>query len=239
MLQKIQQARDLCLEADSMSEGLCNTAYALTGCTYQRELCITAIEAPDTVRRRIDAAGWAYLMNESGMKSFMDTAAREEWSKKINDCEVPDLTMENITATFAALHDSRGDMFERGVINVFKRLSWHYKTNQPQKFGKRVILSYIGQPGVSMDYRKQSELDDLGRVMHVLDGKPEADHRNGYGAAFNDAKRAYKKEFDCPYFSARLFKKGSAHLTFKRPELVEKMNQILAKHYPGCLPAPV
>ncbi len=37
------------------------------------------------------------------------------------------------------------------------------------------------------------------------------------------------------YFTIRYFQKGTAHLTFKRPELVEKMNDIIAKHYPGIL----
>jgi hypothetical protein len=30
------------------------------------------------------------------------------------------------------------------------------------------------------------------------------------------------------------FQKGSGHITFKRMDLVEKMNNIVAKHYPGC-----
>ncbi len=37
------------------------------------------------------------------------------------------------------------------------------------------------------------------------------------------------------YFVIRYFQKGSAHLTFKRLALVEKMNDIIAKHYPGML----
>ncbi|HCP4757187.1 TPA: DUF4942 domain-containing protein, partial [Escherichia coli] len=33
-------------------------------------------------------------------------------------------------------------------------------------------------------------------------------------------------------FSIRYFRKGSAHITFKHPELVEKLNAVLAKRYP-------
>ncbi|EPP0706643.1 DUF4942 domain-containing protein [Klebsiella michiganensis] len=33
-----------------------------------------------------------------------------------------------------------------------------------------------------------------------------------------------------------LTKKGSAHVTFTRPDLVEKVNDIIARHYPGALP---
>lgn len=32
------------------------------------------------------------------------------------------------------------------------------------------------------------------------------------------------------------FQKGSGHITFKRLDLVEKMNDIVVKHYPGRYP---
>ncbi|HDG9794859.1 TPA: DUF4942 domain-containing protein [Raoultella planticola] len=38
------------------------------------------------------------------------------------------------------------------------------------------------------------------------------------------------------YFTIRNFQKGTTYLTFKRPELVEKMNNIIAKYYPNQLP---
>lgn len=46
-------------------------------------------------------------------------------------------------------------------------------------------------------------------------------------------KDVYEDEF----FSIRYFQKGTAHLTFKRLELIERMNDIIAKHYPGMLAA--
>ncbi|MGI1228758.1 DUF4942 domain-containing protein, partial [Raoultella ornithinolytica] len=38
-------------------------------------------------------------------------------------------------------------------------------------------------------------------------------------------------------FTIRFFQKGSGHITFKRMDLVEKMNDIIANHYPGMLAA--
>ncbi|MER1483991.1 DUF4942 domain-containing protein, partial [Enterobacter hormaechei] len=45
--------------------------------------------------------------------------------------------------------------------------------------------------------------------------------------------------FTCEYFTVRAYKKGSAHITFTRPDLVEKVNDIIARHYPGALPPKV
>lgn len=47
----------------------------------------------------------------------------------------------------------------------------------------------------------------------------------------NPDKDFYEDEF----FRVRYFQKGTAYLTFKRLELVERMNDIIAKHYLGML----
>jgi len=47
----------------------------------------------------------------------------------------------------------------------------------------------------------------------------------------NPAKDVYEDEF----FSIRYYQKGTAHLVFKRLELIERMNDIIAKHFPGML----
>lgn len=199
-------------------------------------------DAPKTIQQAIDKSAWHYLMNESGMRSFMDADARKEWDDQIYNGTVPDLTIENVEATFNLLHTQRGEMFERGVISCFRRLSWNYKTNEPFKFGKRIILSYLfsvygsgSNTWLSLNSRTCDELEDLLRVFNVLDGKPQADHRNGVRHALDVAKSERKMEHDGEYFHLRWFKKGSGHLTFKRTDLVDRMNQILAKHYPKAL----
>ena len=198
-----------------------------------------AADLARALRLGIDCAAWQYLMHESGLRSLMDADARAKWDKAISEGDVPELTDTNVRSTFKMLHDSRGEMFERGVIACFKSLAWCYKTNLPQKFGKRIVMTYL--MGAYYGDRKADELDDLQRVMAVLDGKPEPDHRNGVRAALSsqglrwDNKRG---ECETEYLHIRTFKNGNGHVTFKRPDLVERMNKIIAKHYPGALPAP-
>ncbi len=195
-------------------------------------------------RQAIDSDGWAYLMNQTGLRTFMDAKARQEWDYGLKDGKFPEMTAENIRATFSQLHESRGDMFERGVIANFKQLSWVYASNLPQKFGKRVIIRYVTSPewgGANHD--KCNQLDDLSRCFHVLDSKPEPDHRNGWYGRVAAASRAsgrgvMRTETEDDYLSVKTFKNGNGHVVFKRPDLVDKMNLILAKHYPDALAAP-
>lgn len=201
------------------------------------------------IKKGIDATGWQYLMHESGMRSLMDATARQKWDGAVHEGDIPELTAPNIRSTFTMLHDSRGEIFERGVIECFRSLSWHYKTNQPQKFGKRIVLTYLrnsvtgGKWGgaSSLGYpnnRSCDKLDDLSRVFSVLDGKPEPDHRAGwYGRVSNCARLSDPMPAD-DYMSIKRFRNGNGHATFLRLDLVDKMNKIIAKHYPGALPAP-
>jgi len=73
-------------------------------------------------------------------------------------------------------------MRDEGVIECFQKLSWDYKTNNPVKFGKRIIMRSVTRFFVcsySPEHDATNTLDDLMRVFHLIDGKPEADHRNG------------------------------------------------------------
>ncbi len=55
----------------------------------------------------------------------------------------PEISEANILSTFEQLHQNKDEVFERGVINVFKGLSWDYKTNSPCKFGSKIIVNNL------------------------------------------------------------------------------------------------
>ncbi|MBN5417371.1 DUF4942 domain-containing protein [Serratia marcescens] len=200
----------------------------------------TAISA---ITRNIDRSIWRDLMLKSGMISLMDAQSRDEWYKTLDEGKLPEISEENILATFEQLHHSKGEVFERGVINVFKGLSWDYKTNNPCSFGKKIIINNLvtyNRWGFSLNWGwRRDQLIDLERMLFLLDGKPIPDNRGDICTRLmahirdNPTKDVYEDEF----FSIRYFQKGTAHLTFKRLDLVGKMNDIIAKHYPGMLPA--
>ena len=129
-----------------------------------------------TFQTIVDAGGWTTLLHDSGLRSIMSAAKRQEVDADLRAEKVPPLTREAILATFSSLHESRREMFEQGVIECFRRLSWNYKTNRPQKFGKRMVMTYLTAYG-SANLPQSEMLDDLLRVFHLCDGKPEADHR--------------------------------------------------------------
>lgn len=198
-------------------------------------------KALPAITRNIDRSLWRDLMLKSGMLSLMDAQARSQWYQNLEDGDLPAISEANILSTFEQLHQSKAEVFERGIINVFKGLSWDYKTNSPCFFGKKIIINNLvthNRWGYSLTWGfRRDQLADLERMLYLLDGKVIPDNRADISINLMDHIRdnAGKDVYEDTYFSIRYFQKGTAHLTFKHPELVDKMNDIIAKHYPGML----
>jgi hypothetical protein len=186
----------------------------------------------DESARSVDAALWDHLLTESGLWTFFDAQAREEWRKQIDEGATPALTPDNIRATFEQLYAQRGTFFERGVVKLFRSLSWDYKTNEPVLFGKRIIVKGVTSGWGS---RSSDALDDLDRAFHVLDGKPEPDHRSSIKSRLPVSYDAKAYTLETPYLRLKGFKNRNGHVEFMRPDLVEKLNLILARNSPRDL----
>lgn len=206
VVERITKAHALLQEVGTLADSIFgeqHTFRAITlQCCFDRSKRFTEADDLTYFVKQYDAALWSMLLKESGLRTFMDATARSKWDADIDSCNVPALTRENINATFSNLYNDRGLMFERGVVAVFGSLSWDYKTNNPVKFGKRIINRRVvwscGGKVMGVDSEGASKVDDLLRVMAVLD--------------------------------------GNAHITFLRPDLVDLMNKIVAKHHPSALP---
>ncbi|WP_374941093.1 DUF4942 domain-containing protein [Scandinavium goeteborgense] len=189
----------------------------------------------------LDRSIWRDLMKKSGMLSLMDAQARDQWNNSLENDDIPAVSEENIFSTFKSLHSSKHEVFERGIINVFKSLSWDYKSNSPCRFGKKIIINGLvnhSQWGFRLNWgKRRDQLADLERMLNLLDGKPVPENRNDLGVRLDrhiDAQRT-SEVFEDDYFSIRYFQKGSGHITFKRHDLIDRMNDIIVRHYPGML----
>jgi len=198
----------------------------------------TAIKA---ITRNIDRSIWKNLMNKSGMLALMDAQAREEWYNSLEKDDIPAVSEENILSTFEQLHQSKAEVFERGIINVFKGLSWDYKSNSPCKFGKKIIVDGLVQYdrwGFHFRHgRRREQLADLDRMLNLLDGKPVPENRNDLSVRL-DAHicKQHASVYEDEYVEIRYFQKGTGHIIFKRSDLIDKMNGIVARHFPATLP---
>ncbi|VXC71669.1 Restriction endonuclease subunit M [Enterobacterales bacterium 8AC] len=198
--------------------------------------------AMPVITRNLDRDIWRDLMKRSGMLSVMDAKARDQWYRNLESKDLPAISSDSIYSTFEQLHRDKGEVFERGVINVFKSLSWDYKSNHPCKFGNKVIVNSLvsyNQWGFTLNHNyRRDQLADLERMLFLLEGKAIPDNRRDVTARLYEHISAHRQRaelYEDEYFTIKYFMKGSAHLTFKKPVLVDKLNDIIAKNYPGVL----
>lgn len=238
----IHQLSDISTLTDSIGGGKSNE----WGVRQYRYDC-WLMEKPETamkaITHNIDRGIWKDLMKKSGMLSLMDAQARDEWYKNLEGEDIPAVSEANILSTFEQLHQSKGEVFERGVINVFKGLSWNYKTNSPCKFGTKIIVTGLvkcDRWGFGLNWGWQRDrLADLERMLMLLDGQPIPDNRADVTRRLSDHihTNRHSNRYEDEMFAIKYFQKGAAHINFKRPELLDKLNDIIARHYPGALSA--
>ncbi|PWI77383.1 restriction endonuclease subunit M [Enterobacter sp. CGMCC 5087] len=200
----------------------------------------TAMKA---ITRNIDRGIWRDLMQRSGMLSLMDAQSRDQWYNSLEKEDIPAISEDNILSTFEQLHLNKGEVFERGMINVFKGLSWNFKTNSPCRFGGKIIVTGLvkyDRWGFGLNWGWQRDrLADLERMLMLLDGQPIPDSRADVTRRLGDHihENRHSTRYEDEMFAIKYFQKGTAHITFKRPELVDKLNDIIARHYPEALAA--
>lgn len=208
---------------------------------------VMSAKGPQADRRAlchlVDGKIWDRLMSDTGMYTLMSQKQRDEWDRQLEGENLPEITLDTVLATFRQLSENSDETFAQGLVDVFRQLSWDYKTNNPCRFGKRIVVSRlldVQRYGTSFSHTGQAKLDDLARVFYLLEKKPVPDFRVAAGAQFDAHFRANGFGGDTvwpgTYFSVRYFKKGTAHITFNRPELVDRLNDIVASRYPGMLP---
>ncbi|MBH2984132.1 DUF4942 domain-containing protein [Serratia marcescens] len=239
--QLIHQLSDISSLTSSIGGGTAGEWAMRQGSRYDCWLMEVPDKAIKLITQNIDRSIWRDLMMKSGMLALMDAEAREQWYKNLEEGDLPAINEDNILSTFEQLHLNKQDVFERGVINVFRGLSWEYKTNIPCMFGKKIIVNNLvthNRWGFSLSWGwRRDQLVDLERMLYLLDGKPAPDNRGDISVRLmeyirdNPRLQSYEDEL----FGIRYFQKGTAHVIFKRLDLVEKMNDIVAKHYPGML----
>lgn len=188
---------------------------------------------------RLDKGVWNYLVKKSGIWSLMDSVRRRKWVDAVEHGDTPEMTLDNVQATFAELIESRHKMVDDGLLLVWRALSWDHKTNNPvmlNKKGKMIVPGvWSGFYGIRHDL-----LDDLERVLRVLDGVPQEDHRSGWRERFREVSfwefKGATRTSD--YLSVRVYKNGNGHITILNPAMVSRVNGKLAELHPDALPAP-
>ena len=192
----------------------------------------------DAALRPIRVQAWQRLMGVTGLRQIMDTKALDEFESQLYK-DAPEFTEANVRGTLLSKLQDSETMFARGLVDMFRILSGAYKTNKDAAFKipKKIIIRNVvscGPQGLVINYHHNSRLDDIDRVFKTLDGKKFESYE-----LIAELGKSWQEEgaHECDMYKARAYINGNMHLEFKRDDLLEKANGIIADWYGATLGA--
>lgn len=192
---------------------------------------------------------WEALLSNPKFVGKLTAKLQEEYRKRVERLADYDFTEYNIATLSTEMNAQIKRGIEEEIIVMYDRLTEehtfhpeiqknrHYfdgwKTNKAYKIDKKVIIptygvwgDWDGRPRV---YNAVGVLSDLEKVLNYLDGgmTEEVNLSDTVERHFN---AGITKNIPCKYFTATFYKKGTVHLTFTCPELIERYNIYAAQN---------
>jgi len=193
----------------------------------------------NTILKKLKAEAWRGILAKTDARKFMTDKRYAQFGKSLEDPEsIPEITIEAVNNFVLNLIESAPDMILEFVRETFNWLqpgfnSYTYKTNEKSKYElhdkiiKEYMFENIYRNRISLQYRTEQPLRAMDAAFHLLDGKGMPKNGNSAAcSAIRAAEQAGKQRAETNYFSFKWYKKGTCHITFKRMDLVNRMNQI-------------
>lgn len=195
-------------------------------------------EKPDDSIAELKREIWRLLVERLEIRRMMSMERTAKLDRQLEREELPEITVDNVVAFCRGIEEQLPSMIQEAVTEVFDWLrprGSQYKTNTEFEIGKKVILTYvIEEPWalsshfrVNHHYRKN--LVALENVFSALDGRgtiAKGSWDSEIAGAIDQTPLHSGGRGETRYFRFRCFKNRNLHLEFKRPDLVEKLNQI-------------
>lgn len=192
---------------------------------------------PAGALKALNSDYWNRALRLTDVLDMMPQKRRDEWFEQIRAQTCPDFEEATVRATLEELLGMRGKFFAEKVDGLFRALSGTHVTNEPQGFGKRMIMANVLQSYGTVNHSKAGYINDLRAVIAKFMGRDEP----GYGAstALINAARRNPGEWmsvDGGALRIRVYSGvGTAHLEV-HPDMAWRLNGILASLYPAAIP---
>lgn len=200
----------------------------------------------------LNAAFWQRALNMTDVLDCMPQKRRDEWFEQIRNPlgtkrdrhsneytlpPLPDFDEEVVRATIGDLLAMRSKFFAERVDGMFRALSGTHVTNEPQGFGKRMIIAHVIQSFGTVNHSKAGFINDLRAVIAKFMGR-DAPHYSASDHVINAARRnpGQWMSIDGGALRIRVYAGvGTAHLEV-HPDMAWRLNCILASLYPAAIP---
>lgn len=201
-------------------------------------LSVDKLFSRDGAVAALNAYYWSHIMQMTDVLDCMPAKRREEWFDHIQKMTTPDFEEQTVRATLGELLALRGKFLAERVDGIFQALSRTHVTNQPEGFGKRMILTGVTNDWGSYARSQTGHINDLRGVIAKFMQRDEPDH-SASNRLVEIARCHHRGEWvdvDGGALRIRCYLNGNAHLEV-HPDIAWKLNQVLAMLYPTAIPS--
>lgn len=188
-------------------------------------------------RQEIDSRLWQHTYRLTGMQQFMDEQAKSEFTRSLEN-DPPEFTVANIRSQFLTAQVDAKKFFYRGVVNLFLKLSGIYRSNDPFKIGKRLVMSYSTEHwngNITVSYSHGADrVNDLDRVVQTIIGNKfeQGALVDRINASFKECHNAGERAvYDDDVYRIKGFRNGNLHVQIKDQSIIDAVNRIIADYY--------
>lgn len=190
---------------------------------------------------------WKALFSNPKFTGKLTSKLQEQYRTKVETFANYDFSEFNIKNLLAEMNSKVKSGIESEIEKMFDKLTEEYacsegsskkymynawKTNIGYKIDKKVILPFYGLYDSifgHIDFRKVDEkLGDVERILNYFDGNMTEDV-DIYETVKRYVEQGITKNIPLKFFSVTLYKKGSVHITFNCPDLIQKYNIYIGK----------
>ena len=180
---------------------------------------------------RFDRDAWMLLLKRSRMTELMSHQDKDTYYQQLAK-DPPALTRESVIGTFTELFGNRHSTWRRSVVELFAGLSGRYKSHDPFKVARRMILpNAMGWAGWSFYTHADDKVDDLQRVINVIQGKEPPQGDEHWSRLIERHRRERATGYQAGPVEFRWFKNGSLHIWLQDDTITQAINAIIAEHY--------
>ena len=197
---------------------------------------------------------WTALLKNDKFVGKLTSKLQDKYRERVNSYADYDFSEFNIYALLSEMNAEIKGGIEDEIEAMFDRLTEEHsfyaecrknrylydgwKTNLAWKIGKKCIIPCYGVydqwDGRPRKYEAYKVLADIERILNFFDGNMTADVDLD-----KTLQRAFEigvtKNVKCKFFDATFYKKGTVHIVFTCPELIDRFNIYAAKQR-GWLP---
>lgn len=194
--------------------------------THRMDLDSEVKDAERRITQDVDRAMWSHVLQASGIRERLSPAKLAGFEATIQR-DPPAITEELLVGTLLTLTAQAGEMLEESVTELWRMLSHDFKTNAKAPFPAKWIIDIsTGYAGAqTLVHRRLHEID---RIIAQLDGAPAPiEYQEGLSGLVYRRRGFDTWADETPYWTIKRHKNGRAHLTTKRPDLIDKLNTII------------